>query len=248
LGCLGLTLASGIGTLGGALIALTVYGVGKTFFWPTMLAVASDRFPRTGALAISIMGGVGMMSAGLIGAPGLGYAKDRFSGEALKTANAETFETYKANTPSKFLVFEDAVGLDGKKLGAVQKKLENARTILEKGKVEDLDQAKMGKLKDEARKEAETEHEDLLALMAQLKAAGVFKEGGGGDPKAADTVLTSAEKEVNAASIAGDRITLVADSAIPATMAVIYLLLLLYFQTIGGYKPVHIDAGSEAPK
>jgi len=28
-----------------AILALTVYGFGKTFFWPTMLAVASDRFP-----------------------------------------------------------------------------------------------------------------------------------------------------------------------------------------------------------
>ena len=27
---------------------------------------------------------------------------------------------------------------------------------------------------------------------------------------------------------------------IPATMAAIYLLLLIYFKTIGGYKPVHI--------
>ena len=42
------------------------------------------------------------------------------------------------------------------------------------------------------------------------------------------------------ASIAGDRKTLIADSFIPATMAVIYLFLLLYFMSIGGYKPVHI--------
>jgi DHA2 family metal-tetracycline-proton antiporter-like MFS transporter len=31
-------------------------------------------------VAISIMGGIGMLSAGIIGAPGLGYAKDRFAG------------------------------------------------------------------------------------------------------------------------------------------------------------------------
>jgi len=246
LGCVGLNLASGIATFGGALFALTVYGIGKTFFWPTMLAVASDRFPRTGALAISVMGGIGMMSAGLIGAPGLGYAKDRFAGEALKTANAATFENYKADKASSFLIFADAVGLDGKKLGAVQKKLENARTILEKGKVEDLKPENLAKLEDEARKEAEKGHEELLALMARLKEAGVFKEGGGSDPKSADVVLTSDEKEVQAASIAGDRKTLIADSAIPAAMAVIYLLLLLYFQTIGGYKPVHIDGGANS--
>ena len=40
------------------------------------------------------------------------------------------------------------------------------------------------------------------------------------------------------AGIEGDRKTLRADSLIPATMAVIYLLLLLYFKTIGGYKPL----------
>ena len=37
----------------------------------------------------------------------------------------------------------------------------------------------------------------------------------------------------------------------PAAMAVIYLLLFLYFKTIGGYKPVHIaedfTGGSPGP-
>ncbi|MBI5759649.1 MAG: MFS transporter [Planctomycetales bacterium] len=204
LACVGLNLASGIATFGGALVALTVYGIGKTFFWPTMLAVASDRFPRTGALAISIMGGVGMMSAGLIGAPGLGYAKDRFAGEALKTSNATAFDTFKADKASKFLVFDDAIGLDGKKLGDVQTKLAAAQKELD--------------------------------------------EAGNKDPQAALQKLGADERAVQAASIDGDRKTLVADSAIPATMAVIYLLLLLYFKVIGGYKPVHIDAGNEAPK
>jgi len=44
-----------------------------------------------------------------------------------------------------------------------------------------------------------------------------------------------------AAGQAGDRMTLKADSAIPAAMAVIYLLILLYFKSIGGYKAVTID-------
>ncbi len=202
LACLGLNLASGIATFGGALVALTVYGIGKTFFWPTMLAVASDRFPRTGALAISIMGGVGMMSAGLIGAPGLGYAKDRFAGDSLKTANAAAFENYKAGNPSKFLIFADATGLDGKKLGDVQTKLADAQ--------KELDAA------------------------------------GNKTPLAALEKLSVEERAVQEASIDGDRRTLVADSAIPATMAAIYLLLLIYFKSIGGYKPVHIDAGQES--
>jgi Cu/Ag efflux pump CusA len=39
----------------------------------------------------------------------------------------------------------------------------------------------------------------------------------------------------------GDRATLKADSFIPMTMAAIYLLLFLYFKSIGGYKTVKID-------
>lgn len=101
-----------------AFIALTIYGVGKTFFWPTMLAVAGDRFPRSGAVAMSLMGGIGMMSAGLIGSEGLGYAKDRFAGEELKKADPALFEEYKSDKPSKWLpILPAATGLDGTKLG-----------------------------------------------------------------------------------------------------------------------------------
>lgn len=179
LACVGLNLTSQVNSFGMALLALTVYGVGKTFFWPTMLAVASDRFPRSGAVAISIMGGVGMLSAGLMGSPGLGYAKDRFAGEALVAKDPSLFEEYKASKPSGFLFFPQITGLDGTKVGDLQKKPVEERT-----------------------------------------------EG---------------EQAVINASIAGDRKTLVADSAIPATMAVIYLALLIYFQSIGGYKPVSIN-------
>src|SRR6266576_2428716 len=124
LACIGLQLASNITTIGVAFLALAVYAVGKTFFWPTMLAVASDRFPRTGAIAISIMGGIGMMSAGLIGSPGLGYAKDRFAGEALKQTNPAVFEAYKAPEPKGFLFFDQVNGFDGTKLGAAQAAVE----------------------------------------------------------------------------------------------------------------------------
>ena len=40
---------------------------------------------------------------------------------------------------------------------------------------------------------------------------------------------------------AGDRKTLRFDSYIPAAMAVIYLLILLYFKSIGGYKVIRIE-------
>jgi MFS family permease len=190
LAVLGLNLVSIASTTGLLLVALLIYGVGKTFFWPTMLAVASDRYPRTGAVAISIMGGLGMMSAGLIGSPGLGYAKDRFASEALQKENPGLYEEYKAEKPGKWLVFEGVAGLDGKKLGEVK------ATPPEK--------------------------------------------------------LTAEQKQVLEADLKGDRKTLVADSIIPMIMTVIFLIIAIYFRSIGGYKPVHIDTekatgGVEAP-
>ena len=208
LACIGLNLASGMATFGAALVALGIYAVGKTFFWPTMLAVVGDRFPQTGAVAMSIMGGIGMLSAGLIGGPGLGYAKDRFAGEELKQADAALFEEYKAEKPSEFLNldFTAAYGLDGKKLG---------------------------------------ESNDRLGAIR--KAVDVEK----GDPKTAFDKLDAKDRAVIQSSINGDRRTLKADSFIPAAMAAIYLLLFLYFKTIGGYKPVHIaedfTGGVEGP-
>ena len=183
LACAGLNLTSGITAFSGAMIALTVYGIGKTFFWPTMLAVTSDRFPRTGAIAISIMGGIGMLSAGMIGTPGLGYAKDRFATEALAQSNPTALAQYKAEKPSTFLFFAESAALDGSKLAEAQ--------------------------------------------------------------KVAPVQRTPEQAAVADASIAGDRKTLEADAFIPFAMAAIYLLLLLYFKTIGGYKVVHL-AGTSA--
>jgi MFS family permease len=292
LACVGLNLSAGIATFGGALFALTVYAVGKTFFWPTMLAVASDRFPRTGAIAISIMGGIGMLSAGLIGSPGLGYAKDRFAGESLKRVNEPVYEEYKSATPSKFLFFSEVQGLDGKKLGSVQDTVTKSRALLAKGgrdkefkrldrdikdteavvakldadlkevndsigKTKDDDELEpLGAKKIKLTKKLEKAKADLSGLQAErtrlteiegrLTQAGVMKPDGNSDKNAPFTALTPSETSVHKASIRGDRKTLRADSFIPAFMAVIYLLLLIYFKITGGYKAVHLEGTSAA--
>jgi hypothetical protein len=197
----GLLATSRIETFMGAMFALLIYAVGKTFFWPTMLAVASDRFPQTGAIAISIMGGIGMMSAGMIGGPGLGYAKDRFASAHLESNHPAVYAEYKVAEPSGWLLFRDVAAIDGRKLGEVQSKLAAAR--------------------------------------AQLAEAGIH------DPRLALERLTPEEQWVHAASIQGDRQTLTVDAVIPAAMALIYLGLLIYFRSIGGYKAVHLK-GTQA--
>jgi fucose permease len=177
--CIGLNLASSMETFTMALVALGIYAIGKTFFWPTMLAIVGDRYPQTGAVAMSIMGGIGMLSAGLIGGPGLGYGKDRFAGEELRKVDAALYESYRAEKTSAFLNIKatEIYGLDGKKLGEAK---ESKERTAEQEKVVEADQQ-------------------------------------------------------------GDRRTLKADSLIPATMAIIYLILLVYFKSIGGYKVLSLD-------
>ena len=439
--CIGLNISSGMETFAGAMIALFIYGIGKTFFWPTMLAVASDRYPRTGAIAISIMGGIGMLSAGLIGSPGLGYAKDRFATEALAETDKAVLQQYVARDEPKkqegedtksdanatqsgnataeasalqpekisnFLFFGAAKALDGKKLGAIQGTLKTAREILPSGgyekKIKKMEKSRkkkteeIGNLKkaSDKLKEAEkalakkgkdskewnvnyeaialsisssakvleerVEHSvaaieakqkaipdlvnyigkkdvpastvddpssmsyqekwdkalkyvdeslevldaemesfqenatmgkgkfrtkewdlgyekfrgefvahiesiethfqatvtavkalkdevDGLAKVEEIKAELekelVFKKEGNPDKNAALAALKPDERKAHRASIAGDRKTLRYDSIIPGTMAVIYLLMLLYFKSIGGYKPVTIDGKEE---
>ncbi len=68
-----LSLSSGLMILGAA----TIFGLGKTFFWPTMLAVVAERFPKGGALTLNITGGLGMIAAGVIGAGILGFIQDK---------------------------------------------------------------------------------------------------------------------------------------------------------------------------
>lgn len=239
--CLGLNLSSTMTTFSMALVALGIYAVGKTFFWPTMLAVIGDRFPNSGAVAMSIMGGIGMLSAGLIGGPGLGYGKDRFAGEGLKAADVALYEQYKAEKPSTFLniASTSTYGLDGIKLGAIQERLKDARTILEKGKYEQPVAESLASMSPKEREAADKKIAEMKELEAKLLAAGALKGGGNDDPQAPYLVLSGDERKVLDASIEGDRKTLKWDSFIPAAMAAIYLLLFLYFKTIGGYKPVH---------
>ncbi|MEI6865518.1 hypothetical protein [Flavicella sp.] len=57
-----LTITSG----GMTFVAATIFAVGVTFFWPTMLGFVAEYLPQTGALGLSIMGGAGMLSVSIV--------------------------------------------------------------------------------------------------------------------------------------------------------------------------------------
>ena len=59
LGLLALSIANSPVT---GLLAATLWGAGVCYMWPTMLATASERFPRGGALLMGLMGTAGTLS------------------------------------------------------------------------------------------------------------------------------------------------------------------------------------------
>jgi MFS family permease len=118
LASLGLTLFGFADSAIFCVLAATVFALGKTFMWPTLLAVASERFPKGGAITIGAMGGVGMLCAGLLGGPGIGYNQDSNAADALTKDHPQVYERYKASAPNSFLMFK-TTGLDGAKVGVL---------------------------------------------------------------------------------------------------------------------------------
>jgi MFS family permease len=184
--CTGLTCLGHAQTAVFLVISATIYGCGKTFLWPTLLGVVSDRFPKGGAITIGAMGGIGMLSAGLLGGPGIGYTQDYFASGTLKEQAPAVYNQYKSDTKNAFLFFPEIQGLDGSKLGAVRDK--------------------------------------------------------------ADDVRSPEEKQVHQADLHGGRMALQVTAIIPATMAVLFLLLILYFKAKGGYRQVHIEGTGEGAR
>src|SRR5690606_25415583 len=98
------------------LLAATLYGVGKSFFWPTMLGIVAERFPRGGALTLNCIGGVGMLGLG-VGMVFLGNVQDRRVAHDLAApAQAELGSRYLGEERSS--VFGAYRALDQEKLAS----------------------------------------------------------------------------------------------------------------------------------
>jgi MFS family permease len=46
-------------------LAAIIFGMGVTFFWPTMLGFVNTNLPKTGALGLNLMGGAGMFAVSI---------------------------------------------------------------------------------------------------------------------------------------------------------------------------------------
>jgi hypothetical protein len=85
-----------------------------------MLGVIGERFPKGGAVAMGISGGIGMLSAGLLGAPGIGYTYDAQASKQLQNVAPDTYTRVVSDEEKSFLFLKPIHGLDGSKLDIVE--------------------------------------------------------------------------------------------------------------------------------
>jgi MFS family permease len=214
-GALGLYLLGTVNT--GILIAVaaTIFALGKTFYWPTMLGVIGERFPRGGAVAMGLSGGIGMLSAGFLGGPGIGYTQDRHASANLQQVAPDAYERVKAEQTNHFLFFQPVQGLDGAKVAVITEKDKDGNPAPAATLTADL--------------QKKPDDKGLQALYQWYTTV-------------AKPHVAADAAPVGAAVIYGGRKALRVTSAVPVAMAVGYLLLVVYFVMKGGYKAVHLDS------
>lgn len=92
-------------------LAATIYGIGKTYFWPTTLGVVAEQFPKGGALTLNAIAGIGMLAVGIIGLPLIGYIQEDSSRTAIQKNLPNVYETI-SKTDNFFLGQYQAVDAD----------------------------------------------------------------------------------------------------------------------------------------
>lgn len=209
---LGLLLASAVtGAVGLYLISIgesipfmffaaTIYALGKTFLWPTMLGVVGERFPQSATVAMALMGFAGMTSAGLLGGPGIGYKQDYYASQYIQENAPQTFARVKAPNENNFLFFPSITGIDGAKAGMIE---DDGAAITQEAAIAG----------------SEINDNAFSALKNQFDWWQSNKQFAAED-----------KAPVEAATLYGSRMALRMTAIVPATMAVLYLLLIVCFK------------------
>lgn len=95
-GLMALSVSSGLAVWG----AFVLYAVGQTFYWPTVLGFASERFPRGGALTLNTVSAIGLLSVGIIGTPIMGAFSDNHTVNNVQSVSEEIY--VEAKTEASF--------------------------------------------------------------------------------------------------------------------------------------------------
>ncbi len=214
--------------------AATLYSLGKAFLWPTMLAVAGERYPQSGSVAMSALGAAGMISVGTIGGTMIGAQQSESMSVALEQTAPETYQRYFSGDEGEFL---------GYKYRKIDPGLQQAA----------MEAYRANKIEDEATRQEEIDAK-LATALAAVDTSGdaeagpevVFRQEAIRENFATDSQVVASSYD------AGSRRALKLTAMVPVGMAIGFLILALYYKAIGGYTVIRLDevngnSGEPAP-
>jgi len=185
-------------------VAATFYSFGKAFLWPTMLAVAGERWPQCGSVAMGALGAAGMITVGQIGGARIGTQQGYHMSQHLEETAPETFSRYSADETTTAFSYEYKP--------LVAERLNAANSIhVADGKISDTSPISGADLISDEDKSVLLENADIDVPAVQ------------------DSYL------------AGGRQALIDTAQIPAGMTLGFLILAIYYKSIGGYKVLDVD-------
>jgi MFS family permease len=168
-------------------LAATLYGLGKTFFWPTTLGVVAEQTPRGGALTLNAVSGIGMLTVGMLGAPIIGAFQSNSQIEELQTS-----QEFMQMAPASLLT-------DGKLDLPLED--ETIYSIIDYRTINEIELYTKLAMSDDT--------DGITSVLAELKTKGT--------QHALAKVIV-----------------------FPVIMLICYLILIFYFRTKGGYKPIEL--------
>lgn len=96
----------------------TIYGLGIAYFWPTMLGVAAERFPKGGALILALMGTAGNISIAFV-LPQMGRIVDTYAVRHVQQADGGRFQDILQTNEQG-----EPIALDAKKIDVLAEQAE----------------------------------------------------------------------------------------------------------------------------
>lgn len=177
-------------SVGGAMIfgAFVLYAIGQTFYWPTMLGLVSEQFPRGGAMTLNTVSAMGLLTVGIFGFPFLGAVQDHYTTQTIVTQESDLLDTVKAEGKT----FQDVTDPEN----PVDKPIYESKNFFGVN-YDSVNSAEFAKLLPEERQ---------AALDEQLK--------------------VTSQSSLKVAAV------------LPLIMAIAFVMIMVYFASKGGYKPV----------
>ena len=111
-------------------VAFVFYAVGQTFYWPAMLGLTSEQYPKGGALTLNTVSAMGLLTVGIFGFPFLGAVQDNYDAKAVLAAQPAIVKVVKAEERTTDVKGQPELIVEEKVLFGVKYPSINANAIM----------------------------------------------------------------------------------------------------------------------